>query len=100
MGRFDAVLMLAVVHHLTITERVPLEEIFTLAKGLTKDLFVVEHVSPDDPMVQRLARGRDALYAHATRDFFEAECSAHFDLMCREEIRGTRRTLYALRRRA
>ena len=100
MGRFDAVLMLAVVHHLTITERVPLDEIFTLAKGLTRDVLVVEHVACDDPMVQRLARGRDALYAHATRDFFEAQCSAHFDLMCREEIRGTRRTLYALRRRA
>jgi SAM-dependent methyltransferase len=37
--RFDAVLMLAVLHHMLVTERVPLHDIVRLAAGLTNDEF-------------------------------------------------------------
>ena len=55
---FDAVLMLALVHHLMVSERIPLTQILSLAAELTTDLLIVEFVSPGDPMFRRLLRGR------------------------------------------
>jgi SAM-dependent methyltransferase len=98
-GRFDTVMMLAVVHHLLVTERIPLEEILDLAAALTRDVLILEYVEPGDPMFQRLARGRDALYAHLTREYFEAQCGPRFEIARRLPLEGSQRTLYALRRR-
>src|SRR5207249_3979296 len=61
-GQFDAVLMLAVLHHLLVTERVPLPAILALAAALTRDLAIIEFVAPEDPMFRRLARGREGLH--------------------------------------
>jgi SAM-dependent methyltransferase len=97
-GRFDAVMMLAVVHHLLVTERIPLEEILQVAAEITKDHLLLEYVSPEDPMFQRLARGRDALYAHLTREHFEERCRRYFRIVSQQPLEGTYRTLYALRR--
>ena len=45
---FDAVLMLAVIHHLLVSERIPLTEIIDLAAELTTDILVMEFIAPDD----------------------------------------------------
>ena len=45
-GRFDGVLMLAVLHHLLASERIPFDEIIALLATLTTDLAVVEFVAP------------------------------------------------------
>ena len=98
-GRFDLVLMLAVVHHLLVTERVPLEDIVTLASELSRDLVVVEFVSPEDSMFKALARGRDALYRGLTREAFERACQRRFDILGTDHTDGTHRWLYLLQRR-
>ena len=98
-GGFDMVMMLAVIHHMLVTERVPLEEILSLAAELTTDLLLIEFVEPADPMFRRLARGRDALYAHLTAPYFESACAANFRIVQRQPIPGSSRTLYLLRRR-
>jgi len=97
-GRFDAVMMLAVVHHLAVTERIPLDQILGQAAELTRQFLILEYVEPQDPMFRRLARGRDALYAHLTRDYFEECCRDRFEVLKRLPIEGTARTMYALRR--
>ena len=69
-GQFDAVLMLALIHHLLVTERIPLESILDLAADLVSQsaagIAIVEFVTPRDSMFRRLVRGREALYAHLT----------------------------------
>jgi SAM-dependent methyltransferase len=99
-GRFDLVLMLAVVHHLLVTERVPLDDIVSLASELSRDLVVVEFVSPEDSMFKALARGRDALYQGLTREAFEGACRRRFDILRTDHTDGTHRWLYLLKRRA
>src|SRR5205823_963255 len=47
--RFDTVFMLALVHHLTIRERLPVAEVAALASELTTGAVIVEYVPPDDP---------------------------------------------------
>ena len=61
-GKFDMVLMLAVIHHLILREQAPLELIAELAAGLTTRWLVLEWVPPSDPMFQEWLRGRDDLY--------------------------------------
>lgn len=96
---FDMVAMLAVIHHMLVTERVPLEEILSLARELTTDLLLIEFVEPDDPMFRRLVRGRDALYAHLTTSYFESACASCFQILRKQPIAESSRTLYLLRRK-
>jgi SAM-dependent methyltransferase len=98
-GAFDAVLMLAVVHHLLVSERVPLHEIVDLAADLTTDVLVVEFVGPEDAMFRRLARGRDGLFSDLTTERFEAAFGLRFDIVRSERLEDASRWLYLLRRK-
>lgn len=97
-GHFDCLLMLAVIHHLTITERIPLEDVMALAAELSTDAVIAEFVSPEDPMFRRLVRGRDELYAHLTQETFEQACARHFRVVRMLPLPGGTRCLYLLRR--
>ena len=98
-GHADLVLMLAVLHHLLVTERVPLRDIIHLAADLTRDAAVIEFVAPDDPMFRRLTRGRDHLHTGLTAEAFEAACAERFEIVAAEKAQGGTRVLYRLRRR-
>jgi SAM-dependent methyltransferase len=99
-GNFDAVFLLAVVHHLMVSEGIPLEEIFALTATLTTDLAVVEYVGPGDPMFQRLLRGRERLYWELTAEAFETRCLRWFEVVRRVPMSYGDRTMFVLRKRA
>jgi SAM-dependent methyltransferase len=96
---FDAVLMLGVIHHLLVSERIPLPEIVKLAAELTTDLLVIEFVAPDDPMFRRIARGRDRLFTELTRESFEQTCNERFDTLRCERLDQTSRWLYLMKKK-
>lgn len=97
-GGFAAVLMLAVIHHMLVTERIPLAEIMALAASLTRDLLIVEYVDPADSMFRRLVRGREALHNDLTPAAFEAACQRHFTIERVQHLADTSRWLYLLRK--
>ena len=75
-GRFDCVLMLALLHHLIVNERTPLDSIFELVAQLTTRIAVVEYIDPADEQFQRILRGRDSLHRDLTpRDFRTSGCA-------------------------
>ncbi len=96
-GSFDMVLMLAVLHHLLVTERIPLREILALCAELTTDYLVIEYVSKDDPLFQRLTRGRESLHADFSQESFEGAWQEHFTLMEKQPLKDTR-WLYFLKK--
>ena len=96
---FDLVMMLAVMHHMAVTERIPLEELFALAEELTRDCLLIEFIGSDDPCFKRIVRGRGRLYSHVTRERFEAAAGARFDLVSSTRIDGMERWIYLYRRR-
>ncbi len=98
-GHADLVLMLAVLHHLLVTERVPLRDVLHLCADLTRDAAVIEFVAPEDPMFRRLTRGRDHLHTGLTAETFEAACAERFEIVTSERAQGGTRVLYRLRRR-
>jgi SAM-dependent methyltransferase len=98
-GAFESVFMLGVIHHLLVSERIPLTEIITLAAELTTDSLVIEFVAPADPMFRSIARGRDHLYSTLTKELFEATCRTHFDIVKCARLGDTSRWLYLMRKR-
>lgn len=98
-GRFDTVLMLALLHHLLVSERVPLEEVVDLAAELTRDLLVIEYVGTGDPMFRRITRGREDLHRGLTQESFEQACSCRFEIVRSRQLEGMDRCLYAMRKR-
>src|SRR5450432_3795986 len=92
-GKFDAVLMLAVIHHMLVTERVPLAEIVDLAAELTTNLLIVEFVAPEDSMFRRLTRGREELHKDLSANLFETVCRRRFDIVRSQHVEGTARRL-------
>jgi SAM-dependent methyltransferase len=99
-GSFDCVLMLAVLHHLLVTERVPLAEVLELAAELTTDHLVIEWVGPEDAMFRQIARGRDHLHADLNHARFEQACQRHFEVARSVRLGESHRWLYWLRKRA
>jgi predicted RNA methylase len=94
----DALLMLAVLHHMLVTEQIPLPSILELASELTTDMLVVEFVAPEDPMFRRLVRGREELYAGLTNEAFERTAARWFEPVLSARLNETR-TLHLMRKR-
>jgi SAM-dependent methyltransferase len=97
-GRFDMVMMLAVVHHLLVTSQIPLKEIARLCARLTRRGLLVEWVPAGDPRFQELVRGREALYAGLNEEAFRAAMEMYFEVRGEKRL-GNGRVLLHLRRR-
>jgi ribosomal protein L11 methylase PrmA len=98
-GQFDCVLVLALIHHLLVTARIPLEEIVELLSELTTHLAMVEFVDREDPMFRALLRGRDALHESYDRKAFETAFGMRFVLEAVKDIPGSARAVYVWRKR-
>ena len=98
-GHFDMVLALAVLHHMLVTDRVPLDEALSCIADLTRDAVVIEFVEPADEMFRQIARGRDDLFAELTRERFEIACARRFEVVRRQGPLNGTRWLYLLRRK-
>lgn len=99
-GRFDVVLALALVHHLLVTQRVPLGEILELLKDLTRPggVAVVEYVPPDDPRFRELAWGREELFRDLTVEVFREAFQARFQRVSSVSLPDSGRELLVGRR--
>jgi hypothetical protein len=86
----EAVFALALIHHLLVTSRIPLEAICELFYDLTTRYAVVEFVEREDKMFQSLLALREDIYGKITRDLFLAAFTKKFDLIDQCDLSGTR----------
>lgn len=99
-SRPDAVLLLAVLHHMAITSNIPLPSLVDWIHGLG-DRMVVEFVHTDDPMVKRLLSNKPAgLFPDYHVDEFERLLKARFTIERQELLPSATRTLYLVTPRA
>jgi hypothetical protein len=96
-GKFDLVLLLAVIHHLILREQLPLAHIAGLCAALTRRSLVAEWVPPSDPMYQDWLRGRDDLYGHLSESDLNQAMAPFFCTLERCEL-GNGRVLLLLER--
>ena len=92
-GRFDFVFMLAVLHHVLVSDQIPLNRVASLVRELTSRWLLIEWVSPSDQMFRKLSCGRDALYAHLNHHAFLSAFNPYFRMNRRLEL-GNGRILH------
>ncbi len=97
-GPADLALALALVHHLAIANNVPLTDVAAWLAGLCQWL-ILEWVPKDDPMVRRLLASRQDVFDGYCEQGLEDALSSWFEVVQREPVRSSQRTLYLLRRR-
>lgn len=98
----DVLLALALIHHLRIGGLVPLDRIAALFVDLLPNATghaIVEWVPKEDSQVRRLLRSREDVFGDYDQDGFERAFGEPFEILRREPIPGTVRTLYLLGRR-
>ncbi len=92
-GPADLVLALALVHHIAISNNVPLPMVAAYLRRLARKL-VIEFVPKADSQVQRLLSSREDIFPDYTREGFEAAFAEHFTLEAVTPVEGTERILY------
>ncbi|HVZ67332.1 MAG TPA: SAM-dependent methyltransferase [Patescibacteria group bacterium] len=96
-GPADAVLALAVIHHLAITFKAPFVYQAQAFAKMGKYL-VVEFVDRTDSQVQLLVTNRDDILADFTKENFEKAFKQFFRIKEQTQIKGSKRTLYLMER--
>ncbi|MFP5308103.1 MAG: SAM-dependent methyltransferase [Actinomycetes bacterium] len=95
-GPADAVLALALVHHLAIAGEVPLPRVVDLLASLGRDV-LVEWVPKDDPKVRVLLATREDRFDGYTTEDFLAACASRGEVVSTTPVAGTDRLLVHLR---
>jgi ribosomal protein L11 methylase PrmA len=94
----DMVLALAVIHHLAISNNVPLSKIADFFYNAGKWL-VIEFVPKSDSQVKKLLKSRVDIFDRYTREDFEKVFMSRFIIHEAVEIHESERTLYLMERR-
>lgn len=97
-GKPDLVLALALIHHLAISNNLPLLDIVSFFADLSPSL-IIEFVDKSDSQVQRLLLNRPDIFDGYTLDGFRNAAGHYFDIVEEKPIIGTARTLFLLRRK-
>jgi hypothetical protein len=97
-GPADLVMVLALVHHLAIGNNVPLPSLVTWLAELGR-WALVEFVPKSDPQVREMLALREDVFPGYTEDGFRAAAEERLELIRREPIEASGRSLYLLRRR-
>jgi len=96
-GPADAVLALALIHHLAISNNLPFRKVARFFSRVCRAL-IIEFVPKSDSQVQKLLSSREDIFAEYNQTNFEAAFSEFFTIQSREPITDTDRGLYLMTR--
>ncbi len=101
MERIDGeiVMALALIHHLAISNNVPLRLIARFFSNMAEYL-IIEFVPKNDSQVKRLLASRKDIFVHYTQDGFEKAFAEFYATEKQSHIQDSERTLYLMKRRA
>ncbi len=97
-GPVDLVMALALIHHLAISNNVPLPKLARFFASLARWL-IIEFVPKDDSQVKILLSSREDIFPDYHPTGFETAFSEYFEIIQREPIEQTGRTLYLLKKK-
>jgi hypothetical protein len=97
-GPVDATLALALVHHLAITNNVPLTRVAEFF-AVCGEWLIVEFVPKSDSQVQKLFRSRLDIFTKYTQAGFEKAFGEWFSLKEASAVRDSERWLYLMKRK-
>ena len=89
----DAVMGLALIHHLAIAKNLPLAEVMSWLVNMAPQ-GILEFVPKKDPMVQRLLQMREDLFDDYDQENFEKYLGARARIVKSEQVSASGRVLY------
>jgi ribosomal protein L11 methylase PrmA len=95
-GPSDVILALALIHHLAISNNIPLQKIAFLLSNLCKYL-IIEFIPKDDSKVQFLLSCREDIFTNYTKRNFESEFSKYFSILDTKPVLDSKRTIYLMK---
>jgi hypothetical protein len=98
-GPVSMVLALALIHHLAISNNVPLRKAAHFFRQISETL-VIEFVPKSDSQVQRLLRSREDIFEEYSVDGFEEAFGYDYDILAKEPLEDSERILYLMKRKA
>ncbi|MCE5231478.1 SAM-dependent methyltransferase [bacterium] len=96
-GPADIGLALALVHHLSISNNVPLPMLADFFADCARRL-IIEWVPKEDSQVQRLLRSREDIFTDYNQASFETAFKTRFTILESAPVADSRRTLYLMQR--
>jgi hypothetical protein len=96
-GPADTVLALALIHHLAISNNLPLDRIANFFSKVCRSL-IIEFVPKNDSQVKRLLVVREDVFPDYTQESFERSFGNYFSIQSSVKIENTERTLYLMRK--
>jgi SAM-dependent methyltransferase len=94
----DAVLALALIHHLAIANNLPLEMVAAYFAQLAPRL-IIEFVPKSDSQVKRLLATREDIFPDYTPEGFERAFEHHYRIVEQRPVQGSERLMYLMERR-
>ena len=89
----DCILMLAVIHHMAISNNLPFEMIAKWISRLTDNL-IIEFVPKEDSQVQILLATRDDIFPDYDELHFEAAFKEYYKMSKKIPVEDSKRTMY------
>ncbi|MCK4396885.1 SAM-dependent methyltransferase [candidate division WOR-3 bacterium] len=96
-GPADTVFALALIHHLAISNNLPLNRIADFFSRICKSL-IIEFVPKNDSQVQRLLSTREDIFLSYRQQVFEDEFSRYFRIQDSVKIKDSERIIYLMER--
>lgn len=97
-GPADLVMVLALIHHLAISNNLPLNNIADFCHKIGTFL-IIEFVPKEDSQVIRLLSQREDIFGEYSQENFEKVFGQYFNLLKKKSIPGTKRFLYLMKRK-
>lgn len=92
----DLIMALAIIHHLAISNNVPLDQIAQLMSNWGKAL-IIEFVPKGDSQVDLLLLSRKDIFTEYDQPTFEKVFSNYFEIIESKQIEGSTRVLYLMK---
>ncbi|WP_299808082.1 class I SAM-dependent methyltransferase [uncultured Shewanella sp.] len=96
--KFEVIIALALIHHLAISNNVPLKKIIHLLHNLVTDYLIIEFVPKSDSQVEHLLATREDIFPDYHEEGFEQALQGCFTIMSKDIVPQSVRTLYCLKR--
>jgi ribosomal protein L11 methylase PrmA len=94
-GPADTVFALALIHHLAISNNLPLNKIAKFFNSFCRSL-IIEFIPKDDSQVKRLLTNREDIFPDYSEKNFEYEFKKYFKILDSERIKDSERTMYLM----
>ena len=90
---------LGLLHHLVVSERIPIKKILKTFSLLSKKYLLIEFIEKDDRKFIEVANYNLNLYNYFTEDYFEKKIKNLFIIKQKQKLKNSKRILYLLKKK-